>query len=104
MRKILSVTPNPLTENMKEFAMTTEPPNGILRTVAKTKPRKTRSEPYDGQRLWLAEAEIERLMANARKHGRYGHRDATMILLAYRHGLRASEIVSLTWNDIDWER
>jgi hypothetical protein len=33
---------------------------------------------------------VEKLIEAARKHGRYGHRDATMILLAYRHGLRAS--------------
>src|SRR5262245_32815200 len=42
-------------------------------------------------REYLAEAEIERLMAAARKSSRYGHRDATMILIGYRHGLRASE-------------
>jgi hypothetical protein len=28
-------------------------------------------------------------MAAARKSSRYGHRDATMILIGYRHGLRA---------------
>jgi len=43
------------------------------------------------KRRYLTEREIERLMDCARKHGRYGHRDATMILVAYRHGLRASE-------------
>jgi type 1 fimbriae regulatory protein FimB/type 1 fimbriae regulatory protein FimE len=32
---------------------------------------------------------------------RYGHRDTTAILLAYRHGLRASELVALRWSDID---
>jgi len=37
----------------------------------------------------------------ARKHGRYGHRDATMILLAYRHGLRASEVCDLQWQQIE---
>jgi hypothetical protein len=31
----------------------------------------------------------------ARKHGCYGHRDATMILVAYRHGLRASKVCDL---------
>src|SRR5262249_15018770 len=41
---------------------------------------------------YLTEREVERLMDCARKHGRYGHRDATMILVAYRHGLRASEV------------
>ena len=40
------------------------------------------------KRRYLTEREVERLMHCARKHGRYGHRDATMILVAYRHGLR----------------
>ena len=35
--------------------------------------------------------EVERLIAAA-KQGRWGHRDATVILVAYRHGLRASEL------------
>jgi integrase len=39
--------------------------------------------------------------AAARKHSRYGHRDATAILIAYRHGLRASELCDLTWNMIE---
>src|SRR5215510_12648209 len=47
------------------------------------------------RRRYLTEREIERLMDCARKYGRYGHRDATMILVAYRHGLRASEICDL---------
>ena len=43
-------------------------------------------------REYLTTAEIERLMAAARKSSRYGHRDATMILIDYRHGLGASEL------------
>ena len=43
-------------------------------------------------REYLTTAEIERLMAAARRSSRYGHRDATMILIGYRHGLRASEL------------
>jgi hypothetical protein len=35
-------------------------------------------------REYLTEAEIERLMAAARKSSRYGHRDAAMILIGYR--------------------
>jgi hypothetical protein len=35
--------------------------------------------------------------------GRWGHRDATMILIAYRHGLRVSELVALTWSHVDLE-
>src|SRR5258708_25789379 len=40
-------------------------------------------------------------MDYARKHSRYGHRDSTMILVAYRHGLRASEICDLQWHQIE---
>jgi Phage integrase family len=42
----------------------------------------------------------ERLI-EAAKQNRSGHRDATAILVAYRHGLRASELVALRWDDID---
>src|SRR5215471_8628848 len=34
------------------------------------------------KRRYLTQREVERLMDCARKHGRYGHRDATMILIA----------------------
>jgi len=40
-------------------------------------------------------------MDAARKSGRYGHRDATMILIAFRHGLRASELVDLEWHQVE---
>jgi hypothetical protein len=39
----------------------------------------------------LTPAEINRLIAAAQQLGRHGQRDATMILLAYRHGLRVSD-------------
>ena len=45
--------------------------------------------------------EVERLIAAARD-GRHGHRDATMLLVAYRHGLRASELTDLRWDQIDF--
>jgi len=60
------------------------PPNADLRT-----------------REYLTEAEVERLI-NAAKGNRWGHRDATMILVAYRHGLRASELVDLRWEQVDF--
>src|SRR5262245_45470049 len=53
------------------------------------------------KRRYLTQREIDRLMDCARKHGRYGHRDATMILVAYRHGLRASEVCELQWQQIE---
>src|SRR5260370_33480740 len=52
-------------------------------------------------REYLTEREIECLMAAARKSSRYGHRDATMILIGYRHGLRASELCDLQWSQVE---
>jgi type 1 fimbriae regulatory protein FimE len=52
-------------------------------------------------REYLTEREIEKLI-EAAKDNRQGHRDATAILIAYRHGLRASELVALRWDDIDF--
>jgi type 1 fimbriae regulatory protein FimB/type 1 fimbriae regulatory protein FimE len=49
----------------------------------------------------LTQAEVERLI-KAAAGNRYGHRDATMVLVAYRHGLRASELVDLRWDQIDF--
>jgi type 1 fimbriae regulatory protein FimB/type 1 fimbriae regulatory protein FimE len=59
-------------------------PNGHLRT-----------------REYLTEAEVERLMTVARKN-RWGHRDATMILVAYRHGFRPAVLVDLRWDQIEF--
>jgi type 1 fimbriae regulatory protein FimB len=49
----------------------------------------------------LTPAEIDRLIAAARRLGRHGDRDAAMILLAYRHGLRVSELVGLRREQVD---
>jgi len=51
-------------------------------------------------REYLTEAEVDRLTAAA-KQNRHGHRDATMILIAFRHGLRAAEIVDLRWDQVE---
>jgi len=48
-------------------------------------------------REYLTETEVERLMNAARKN-RWGHRDVTMVLVAYRHGFRAAELVDLRWS------
>ncbi len=54
-------------------------------------------------REYLTRREVETLMEAARRN-RYGHRDATLILIAFRHGLRASEIVDLRWDQVDFNR
>ena len=53
-------------------------------------------------REYLTDAEVGRLMKAASKN-RWGHRDSTMVLVAYRHGLRVSELVDLRWDQIGFE-
>ena len=55
-------------------------------------------------REYLTPAEVEMLMVTARKRGRYGHRDATIILIAFRHGLRVGELCALTWDQVDFRQ
>src|SRR5262249_40173359 len=69
-------------------------------TVKRTVRRGRRPNRYYRTREYLTEKEVERLMKAAGRN-RYGHRDATMILLAFRHGLRASELCSLRWEQVD---
>ena len=54
-------------------------------------------------REYLTPAEVEKLIKEARQ-GRYGHRDATLILIAFRHGLRATEICDLEWSQVEFGR
>ena len=54
-------------------------------------------------REYLTEQEVEALIEAAGKN-RHGHRDATMILVAYRHGLRVSELTDLRWEQIDFRK
>src|SRR5438552_4184437 len=54
-------------------------------------------------REYLTPKEVDRLIATAKKRGkRFALRDSTMILVAYRHGLRVSELCALTWDQIDF--
>jgi integrase len=50
----------------------------------------------------LTAGEVEALI-EAAKANRYGYRDALMVLLAYRHGLRAAEVVDLRWEQVDFK-
>jgi type 1 fimbriae regulatory protein FimE len=52
----------------------------------------------------LTPSEVASLVKAAKEMGRHGHRDATLILIAYRHGLRVSELVALRWDQVDLEQ
>jgi type 1 fimbriae regulatory protein FimB/type 1 fimbriae regulatory protein FimE len=69
--------------------------------AATSPPGRKRNRDYR-TREHLTSAEVERLI-DAAKANRYGQRDATMVLVAYRHGLRASELVDLRWDQIDFD-
>jgi len=77
------VGPEPEKRTVVRGRLAGRPPNRALRT-----------------REHLTPAEVERLI-EAAKDNRQGHRDATMILIAFRHGLRASELVDLRWEQIE---
>src|SRR5262245_57599874 len=69
--------------------------NGKVQPPARVQNRDRRSREH------LTPDEVDKLMAAAGGLGRHGHRDATLILLAYRHGLRVSELVGLRWDQVD---
>jgi len=70
-------------------------------TVAqKPRPPRRRPNAESRSREYLHDHEVARLIKTA-KRSRNGHRDATMILIAYRHGLRVAELVALQWSQID---
>ena len=51
------------------------------------------------RRRYLTQDELEKLIKAGRK-GRYGRRDATLMLLMVRHGLRVTEAIDLRWDQI----
>lgn len=70
-------------------------------SVARNAPPRRRANAETRAREYLTPDEVERITDAAHRTGRHGHRDATLILLAYRHGLRVSELVALRWDQIE---
>jgi integrase len=68
--------------------------------VNRTLPRRLPNSAYR-VREYLTEKEVDRLIEAAKRRGRNGATDAAAILLAYRHGLRAQELCSLRWSQVD---
>lgn len=55
-------------------------------------------------REYLTEDEMKRLLVAAKKMQRYSHRNFTLLLISYRHGLRAGEASRLLWSDVELKR
>lgn len=52
-------------------------------------------------REYLTIQEVEKLRSAAKKDAQYAHRNDTIILMMFRHGLRVGEVVKLRWDQID---
>jgi len=70
---------------------------------ASRNPPKRRRNRELRSREYLTQVEVDRLIVAAGEN-HYAHRDSTMILVAFRHGLRAAELVALQWHAIDFNR
>ena len=76
-------------------------PATVNGTVGFNTPPKRRRNADVRTREYLTPGEVDRLI-KAAGDNRHGHRDATMILIAYRHGLRPVEAVTLRWEQFDF--
>jgi integrase len=77
-------------------------PSTVFGAVVSRPPRK-RPNSTVRAREYLTEGEVERLIKAAGTN-RHGHRDATMILVTFRHGLRTAEVTRLRWEAVDFDR
>jgi integrase len=87
-------------KNMAKSHLALVVPTTDYGTVARKPPRRRRNAEVRA-REYLTDAEVDRLIA-ATSSNRQAHRDATMVLIAYRHGLRVSELVALRWDALDF--
>jgi integrase len=83
------------------------------RRVTKAPKRRSSALPYSAipprrtsnserrSREYLTPEEMEKLLKAVGNVGRHGARDRTLVLIAYRHALRVSELVGLRWEQID---
>ena len=60
-------------------------------------------KPHSNRRHYLTADQLDELIKAARK-GRYGRRNATLVLVMARHGLRVTEAIDLRWSQIDFSK
>ena len=59
---------------------------------------------HEREHEWITWDEFKAIRKAAASVGRYGQRDALMLLQAFRHGLRAAELTRLKWDQVDLQR
>jgi type 1 fimbriae regulatory protein FimB/type 1 fimbriae regulatory protein FimE len=85
-------------QTMTKPTLRVVPPTTKIRKVTPRRPKNGEIR----TREYLTEREVEQLIEGC-KGNRRSHRDQTMILLAFRHGLRASELCDLQWTQVDFD-
>lgn len=89
--------PRPRRRGVPRKALASAPATAAHRVL----PPRKQPNAHRRSREYLTPTEVETLIGAAQRLGRHGHRDATMIQLAYRHGLRVAELIALRWDQVD---
>jgi type 1 fimbriae regulatory protein FimB/type 1 fimbriae regulatory protein FimE len=76
---------------------TTVPDNILRKVPGRSRNADVRSREY------LTIDEVNALAKATGSLGRHGHRDRTLVLLMFRHGLRVSEVVNLRWDQVNFK-
>lgn len=71
-----------------------------LKVDETTNRSRTQNDELRGKR-YLSSSEVEQVCKVIRKESRYSDRDELMVLVAFHHGLRVSELVNVKWQHID---
>ena len=74
-------------------------PATVIPAVGRFRPRRRKNAKLR-TREYLTPDEVNKLI-KAASGNRHGHRDSTVVLITYRHGLRAAEVVDLRWSQVD---
>lgn len=91
----------PASQQRHALAVSRAPASVPAAASHRVPPPRKRPNTYWRSRAYLTATEVESLIRMAKRLGRHGHRDATMIQLAYRHGLRVAELIALRWDQVD---
>src|SRR5262249_40499160 len=97
IRALPKVTATGTLIHMTKPTLKIVPPTTVKRKVTPRRPKNADVR----TRQYLTEKEVEKLIEGC-EGNRRPHRDATMILIAFRHGLRASEVCHLQWTQVDF--
>ena len=74
-----------------------------IHSIRTTFPVRTTNNKDVRVREYLTESEVDQLIAVLRKKSRNPNRDALIVMMMFRHGLRVGEAVSLKWDQVDFK-